>query len=179
MMIFLWIIAALLFLFLGIALWLLIAPFALQLNSEEGVLRIKWFSLGQMAVFIDEEEILRFKLQLLFFYWNFTLMHPPQFKSKQKQKKKKAKQKQKRRSKWTFHKIFRKIRLMLYSFQVRHCHFNLDTGNAVWNAYLYPILPLLNRNPSVDAQINWVRIQEVDIDIRNRAYRLLYIFLFK
>lgn len=64
------------------------------------------------------------------------------------------------------------VRALLRSFRVRRFRFVLDTGDPLWNAWLFPVFHQLRRHGR-DLSISFTGRNELQLDISNNAYRLL------
>lgn len=66
---------------------------------------------------------------------------------------------------------------LLGSFHVRRFHWSLDTGDALWNAWLFPLFHLL-RLGGRDMSISFTGRNELECIVENDLYRLLKAILF-
>lgn len=161
------------FLFL-LLLWVLCVPIELELDTNKGVARLWIWSLGgAQLIWQDEEPIVQ---------WNmmgfrrtqdlFDFIPNPKKKPKTPKLKPKTKKARRMSLKW----IYRKVRGVLTSFQIRRFQFHLDTDNYLLNAYLFPIVYWLGRHPNQIA-INFQGRNEVILQLHNRLIYILWAFI--
>lgn len=61
---------------------------------------------------------------------------------------------------------------LLRTFRVRRFRWVMDTGDPLWNAWLYPAFHLLQRHGH-DVSISFIGRNELQLDVSNNLYRLL------
>ena len=115
---------------------LLFAPIQLYVNTDTSEYYIRVVGLAKASLEPDNRELLRVRLKTLFFEHSFYPLR-----KKMMKKGKPAKQKTKRKRKIRFKNFVRLLR----SFEVRRFLLDIDTGDYVFNAKMYPIFMLLNR----------------------------------
>jgi hypothetical protein len=157
--------------------WLLVAPIELIINSKTGEYSIMWKGIaGVRLVPIPGNLLLRFNILL----WRKEI-DPIEELARPKEKPKSPKKKKKKKSrsnKWlSFQKIKRKGVRLLKSFRVKALRLNLDTGDFVYNSYLYPVFYFLDRGKR-RISINYEGESEVLFIAENRLYRMLIAVLF-
>lgn len=64
------------------------------------------------------------------------------------------------------------IRALLRSFRVRRFYLVMDTGDPLWNAWLYPLFHFLRRQGR-DVSISFTGRNELELIVSNNLYRLL------
>ncbi len=165
-----WWLIILLTLLLVLLLWLLWAPLTLVIDSSQGLYRISWWGIASARIFAHEEQVLMIRFNIFFLRKNLGLVDMLNKEKKAKTEKSKAKKKKYKGPGW------RKIKSGIASFRVKEFHVELDTGDYVWNAWLFPIAYFVSRG-NVRLQINFNRHNSARIVIENRMIRLLYAFL--
>ncbi len=150
-----------------LALGLLFVPIQIFIDTDTGKYYAGLKGLAKASFEPDEKELLKVRLKVLFYERCF---YPLTKSSKPKQPAKKKKTKPKRRIK------FRKMVQLLKSFEVKRFALDMDTGDYVANAKMYPVFVLLNRYVA-SFHINFEDRNRLVLDIRNRPYRILKTFI--
>ncbi len=162
-----------LFIVLILVAWILIAPLELHINSTKNQYQLRWGRVARIEWLPAPDDIL-IRLKILF---REKVYHPltraPKKKIKTEDKSKSTKQKKG----WSLKKWKRKIINLLNSFQVEKFRVNLDTGDYVYNSYLYPIFWMMNKGDT-QLNINYSGESEILVVIKNRLYRILKALLF-
>jgi hypothetical protein len=150
--------------------YLLWMPIELRVDSARGLAYLRLGILAKASLEPEPEQGIRLHLRAGFmdFYWG-----PADFR-KAAPKKTGARQKPKRRKgpKITPEKALRLIR----SFRVRYFRCDLDTGNPVLNARLYPAFYLLDRTLG-GFGINFQDHNRLALRVENRPLRILRAFI--
>jgi len=149
-----------------LALGLLFVPIQIFIDTDTGKYYVGLKGLAKASFEPDEKELLRVRLKVLFYEHYFYPLTKP---SKPKPTKSK-KTKPKRRIK------FRKVVRLLKSFEVKRFTLDMDTGDYVVNAKMYPIFVFLNQYVA-SFHINFEDRNRLVMDIRNRPYRILKTFI--
>lgn len=164
----------LIILFVGLFLlgWIMIAPLELRINSAKDQYLLSWKGIAKVEWIPAPDDIL---IRSKIFFWE-SIYHPL---TAMPTKKKVAADPESSRKKkrWTWRKWSRRIIRVLKSFQVKAFRVNLDTGDYVYNSYLYPIFWMLNQGNS-RLQINYNGESEILLVVQNRLYRILKALLF-
>ena len=148
-----------------LALGLLFAPIQIYIDTDTVKYYVGIKGLAKASLEPDKKELIRVRLKVLFYERCF---YPIKKSSKPKLPEKKAKPHRKIK----FGKILRVIK----SFEVRRFELDLDTGDYIANAKLYPVFMLLNHYVA-SFHINFENRNKLLIDIRNRPYRILKSFI--
>ena len=149
-------------------LYLLWMPMVLYINTINHQYYVQLKGLARASVEGHSEKLLRIRLNVLFLKFYF---YPLQYKSKKKKQEKKERQ-QKRKRRFGFNKVVR----MLRSFQVKRCYLNMDTGNCLTNAKMYPAFALMNYHLG-GFHINFEGRNQLVLEVQNRPIRLLKSFI--
>ena len=161
----LWIILVLLF--LSLLIYLLILPINIVINSIDNQYFISLGSIAKANVAKDEEFLLRIDLRTLFMRFKFYPL------KKRHTKKKKKKQPEKKRIKWSH---IRSIFQIVRSFEVKRFSLDIDTGNCITNAKLYPVFAFLDFYVG-NYRVNFDGRNSIVLHIQNRPYRIIKSFI--
>ena len=146
---------------------LLFVPIQLYVNTDTSEYYIRVVGLARANLEPDKKELFRVRLKTLFFEHSFYPL-----KKKVGKKGKTAKHKTKRKRNIRFKNFVRLLR----SFEVRRFLLDIDTGDFVFNAKMYPIFVLLNRYVA-SFHINFRDKNILVMDIRNRPYKIIRSFI--
>ena len=147
--------------------WILIMPFYLQVDTENGRYRTGLRGLLKV-IFLPEEAA--FELQWPLYHHKIH----PRFGDEPKPKKKKAQKLQKKSSKFplSFKQSLKLARELIQTFKVRRFNMNLDTGDYTTNAQLVPVMWLLS-GETAHFSTNYVGISSLDLLLENRLIRIV------
>ena len=153
-----------LILLLGFFVYLLLMPLELCIDSYQGKYYFQMGFLARVSVEKDPVEFLRLHLRVLFmnFFWR-----PSDFRRWGKQKKKSAQKGGKKRN-----ITLGQGKRLLRSFRVKAFRLELDTGNPVLNARLFPMCFLLGKHGG-DVGINFLGRNNILLQIANRPIYIL------
>ncbi len=157
------ILSAVILLVVLLVLWLLLIPIQVFIDTDSNKYFARLRGLAKASFEPDEKELLRVRLKVLFYERCFY----PLTKSID-QKKQSEKNKAKRKRKVSFKKMLQ----LLKSFEVKQFDLDIDTGDYVANAKIYPVFVLLNQFVA-SFHINFEDRNRLVLDIRNRPYRML------
>ncbi|MDF0715396.1 hypothetical protein PY092_04480 [Muricauda sp. 334s03] len=149
-----------------LALGLLFVPIQIYVDTATNKYFAGLKGLAKASFEPDEKEFLRVRLKVLFYEHCFY----PLTKSSKPKPSKKKKTKPRRKIK------LRKMVRLLKSFEVKRFALDMDTGDYVANAKMYPIFVLLNQYVA-SFHINFENRNRLVMDIRNRPYRILKSFI--
>lgn len=159
-MIWLWIILLLIIL---LALWLLLAPMQLEIDTRLPGAGLRWFSIGRARIWYDKEWWLSFRV----FFYRKTL----RLASVRPGPKKIGTGRVKKRSGFSLKKMIRVLR----SFRVQEWKLAIDTGDYPLNAQLYP-LNFADRFRN-HLLVNFNEENFLYVRIRNSPWRVLWAYL--
>jgi hypothetical protein len=111
----------------------------------------------------DKKEIVRFRFWVLGYRF---FLYP--FKKKTSRKAIEEPKKKMKKRKFNVKRVFR----LVSAFKIHAFELNLDTGNYVTNAQLYPIFGFFNHHFAT-CQINFKGINSLVVDIRSRPLTVL------
>lgn len=161
------VIVAILLLVLAYLLWM---PVVFKINTETKEYYLQFKGLAKASVMSDPEEVLKIKLNVLFMRFNFF---PLRMRRKKKKKKKEAQTKTRK----TFSsKKVQAIWRMIRSFKIKEFKLDIDTGDYVLNAKLYPAFYLL-RHFGNNVAVNFEDRNRLALVIQNRPINILKSFI--
>ncbi|MEC7263719.1 MAG: hypothetical protein VXW38_08255 [Bacteroidota bacterium] len=138
---------------------LLFVPIQIYIDTDAAQYFFRLKGLLKFSLEPDEKEIIRARMRFL---WKDRSFYPLARSLKPKKQPDKKKQKSSRR-KFGIWKIFR----VLKSFEVREFICDLDTGDYIINAKMYPVFTFLNRYRG-HFNINFQDRNHLLVDLRNR-----------
>ena len=160
--------------------WLLLVPIQFIIESEERIYMLRVKSLGSVAI-IFEENIFILQLRSFFISRNIPLISKGtkekgiKKKSNRADEKEKMKKPEKKRNqrKW----ILRLLRIP-FSFRVKKLIVNIDSGDYIFNAYMFPVFGLLNHyGPDWSWNVNFYGKNQVSMKLQTTLIRLIYVYL--
>ncbi len=140
-------------------------PVIVKIDTDTGEYFIQFKGLAKASILGDEQELIKIKLNVLFM--NFDLFPL----RKKFSRKKKLKEPEKKKKKWTVVKGQKAFRI-LRSFKVKKLVLEMDTGDFVLNAKLYPVLFFMNRFNGSYA-INFENRNRLALHLENRPIRII------
>jgi hypothetical protein len=159
-----WWLTALLLIVLISTLYLLFAPFYIELNSHTGLYRFRFHRLVSLsAKFVNSAVV--FELKILFWKRPFTF-HQTAERNIQPTKYKKSNKTKKRNLR------IQTVVNMLRSFKINTCDIALDTGDVVLNGRLYPLFYLLGFFTRKPILISFTGQSHIVLEIENNLARL-------
>lgn len=161
------IIIALLMLFL---VYVLLAPIKLVINTDSNQYFVEQKGLLKAQLASHEKEIFKIRLRVLFFSFN---LYPLKKKASSTSKEKHRTLKRKR-SKKTLK--FKTVMNIIKSFKIKKFHLDLDTGDCISNAKLYPVFAFLSYI-NIDCNINFTGRNSLLLTIENRPIRIIKSFI--
>ncbi len=156
-------------LFLLLVLYLLVAPIVIYLDTTANTYYLKLTHFFKISLESDEVAVLKIRMQLFFFKFYF---YPLRLKSSTKNKKTKKSTglRQKRRA------GLKKGYKILKTFKVKKLLVNIDTGDCILNAKLYPVFAVLNYNFG-SFNINFAGKNQMVLRIQNRPFNIIKTFI--
>lgn len=160
------VVVVLLFLLL---LGIMLVPLELCIDTTTNNYYLRIGAIAKASVEQDPKEIIRIRLKALFRNFYF---YPLRGEKKDSVKKIKRKKMKKRKKKIPFKKIFR----VLKSFKVKKLRVDVDTGNNITNAKLYPVFAFLNYHVG-RFHINFEGRTQMVLLLQNRPIYILKSFI--
>ena len=158
-------------LFLLLIIYLLFIPVILFIDTATNQYYIQLRGLAKASIELHSEEILIIKLRISFFNFYF---YPLRKKRSSNTKKKKMiiRNGFKNIKKFGFRKILRVLR----SFKIKNLVIDMDTGDWILNAKLYPILSYLNYKVG-SFNINFEGRNRMALHMQNRPISIIKLFI--
>lgn len=156
---------------LAIAVWLLWAPIRLEIDTRAGFYRTQWSGIASVD-WLPEQGLNLIEIRVFFWKRKIALFQT----GVQKEKTDASKPLKKRNAKpakKTRRPGLRSVKKILQTFEVRRCHIALDTGDYLWNAWLFPVFWLL-KSREISVWINFQGQNEVSLLVQNRLGRVLW-----
>ncbi len=157
-------------LFLILLIFLLFAPIDLLVNTNKNEYKIRIKGLAKAEIEAHESELVRIKLKVLFLKFYF---YPLRKRSTSKSKRKETDVSQKKRRRMPFKKGLKVLR----SFRLRRLFLEIDTGNCISNARLYPLFALLSFYTDAMLHINYEGRNTLIMHIQNRPVDIIRSFI--
>jgi len=161
----LWVI--LILLLVSIVIYLLFARLSLFIDTSTNRYFVKLQGICSINAESDEAEILKLRLHIFFLHFNFYPLRPDK-----KKKIKPEKKKKKSRFPLTIKQTYRLIK----TFNVKRFYLDLDTGDCITNAKLYPVFSLLNYRKG-HFNINFNGRNKLVLHIQNRPINIIKSFI--
>jgi hypothetical protein len=163
-----WLLTTLLIL-TGFISYIFFAPFYVEIDSERNLLRIRFHYLASARLSITDSSLI---INVRIAGWRKQLDLLSQ--KKRKERPIEVKRKSKRR-KISFHKL----KVIVKSFNVNKCYFNLDLGNLEWNGILFPLFLWISNVTMKYFRINFRGENDIKLEIENNIASILWAFIFK
>ncbi len=152
---------------------LLFVPVRVIARSGDHHYAWQWGKLVSGILVPNRKEPQKSFLKLKILFWSKEI-YP--FRKRKAHKKSKKKKRKPRRSFIKPERLKSRLVPVLNSFKVEHFRVNLDTDDYVLNGILYPVFHALT-NDRRRLEINFNGIVDLDIQIQNKGWKLLYAFL--
>lgn len=155
-----------------VAVSLVLNPIILRIDTQKKEYSISWRGLAKASLVMDKEELLRVKVKVLFY--KFYVNPIDEFyKNRQGGKKIKTnKPNTKSRKHFDFYKGLK----VLKTCKIKHFAWDLDTGNVITNAKLYPPFAMLNYYVG-GFNINFEGRNYLSVCLQNRPINILKLFM--
>lgn len=158
-----------LILFLVLVVYLLLVPINLVVNTNTNEYYIQLKGLLNVSFESDEIKILKIRLNIFFFNYYF---YPLIYEIKDKEKKLEKKKMMKINNKIEFKTMLK----LLKSFKVKKLLVELDTGDCILNAKLFPVFSFLNYYVG-NFNINFQGRNQMVFHIQNRPFYIIKSFI--
>ncbi len=157
---------------LGISVtYLLLMPIILSINTKKNDYYIQLKGLAKANIEPDEKEIIRIRLKV--FFMTFYIFPIEEYYKRERVKKIKHKNhKTKSRKQLGLSKGLQ----ILKSFEVKQFAIDIDTGNVITNAKLYPAFAFLNYHIG-GFNINFYGRNQLVVRLQNRPIDIIKIFI--
>ena len=147
--------------------YILLAPVDLYINTISGEYFIRQRGIVKARAIWDDDKIIRLRMHVFFFSFNvFPLEKMKSGKQKKKKKKNTRELVQVRKNQ------SRKVLKVVRSFRIRRFFIDLDNGDYVQNAQLYPVFAFLDYRYG-GFRINFLGRTDLILHIQNTPFRVL------
>jgi hypothetical protein len=160
------VIIVLLLLLIGYLLWM---PIVLKIDTDTNDYYLQMKGLAKASVLGDDKEVLKVKLNVLFLNFNFYPLRKIIASKKKKLTATDGKEDVKKKN-WS--NQGRRVLRVLKTFEVKQLLVEMDTGDYVLNAKLYPVFFMLNRWEGNFA-INFENKNRLALIVHNRPIYIL------
>lgn len=164
------VLAAILLVFILILVGLLFIPINIYVDTRRNLYYAELKGLARASIEPDKIEVIRIRLKIPFKVFYFFPLKA--WNSLKKKKKRKTEKGSKNRNRFTPKTILRLIR----SFRVKEWKLDLDTGDCITNAKLYPLFALLNYRFG-GFNINYEGRNHALLLLRNRPISMIKLFI--
>ncbi len=156
-----------------VLIWLLWAPIRFDIDTRQGIYCIRWRSIGALN-WLPEQQLDMIEIEIFFWKKRIALLEQPSGRPK-KIKPKTAKNNKLNKTRWK-RISWSTVKRMARTFEVHYCRLSLDTGDYVWNAWLFPVCWFV-RSPRYSVWINFIGENELALRVENRLGRILWAFI--
>ena len=162
---------------LGILLLLLVCillfPLIIEIDTNSGLYRLRLPGIARFQVVFSYEELIEFRIGVFFFRFRFN---PFRSKKKEKDKKKDKKAVKKKMDLSAFLSGSRLAPRILRSFRVRRLWLEMDSGDVISNAFLFPAAYALQQE-NIRISINNESRNSLHLIVQNRLIRIVAILV--
>ena len=159
-----------LILFFLLVIYLLWTPIVLLIDTRTNQYYIQLKGFVKASILSDKEEIVRIKMKVLFLTFKF---YPLRRKKNATESKKIKKHNTKNSSKRI---QFRKFIRTLRTFKIKRLFINIDTGDCISNAKLFPLFAFLNQTKG-NFQVNFEGRNQMVLHMQNRPIHIIKSFI--
>jgi hypothetical protein len=138
----------------------------LYIDTDKNTYYLQLKGLAKANLFTDEAEIIIVELKVLCFSFNI-------YPFRQEKTSIKIKKQKKTRTK---HIGFKRILRLIKTFRVKKFYMDIDTGNYITNAKLYPLFALLNHKYG-GFRVNFKNRNSMLLSVENRPIRIIKAFI--
>lgn len=149
--------------------YLLLMPIVLCIDTTKNLYYLQFWGLAKASFQSDEKELIRIRFKVFFLEFSFYPLRKSDSKKGKGSKEVKVKEKRKRMR-------FRTAWRLLKTFKVKRFLLNIDTGNCISNAKLYPLFAFLNYRMG-GFNINFQGRNQLVLHIQNRPIRIIGAFI--
>ena len=153
--------------FLAFLLYLLLAPFHLEIDSENKLCRFYMQRFIVVKVLFDEMP-LHLELAIAGFHRNLKL-------SGKIKDRKTTSVKQRKENKTQ--QSLKQVIGLLNSFKIKVFSVDVDTGNREWNGILFPVFYLISRKYKKHIEINFIGNNRIHVNAENSLARIIRAYI--
>ena len=163
-------ITAIILILTTLLLYVLFAPFYIEINSAEKIYQFRFHRLAVASFNLTNSSLL-LDIKILFWRKRLDLFSE----NKTESTKKKQNKQVKKRNIGSFN--FKKLKALLKSFKVNRCDINIDTGNMQLNGMLFPLAYLVSRYFKKNIKINFMNKNSIILEIENNLAKMAYAYI--
>lgn len=171
-MVLLYILLAIVLILFILVTWILLAPFIIFIDTARRVFFIQVKPIFKIAWIIREGKS-TLAIQLFFLKWQFNPKSSPKVKPKRARTLRKKKP-------VNYLKMTKQVPAfmmrIIQSFKIEKAKVTIDTGDAIFNAWLLPVFLALNK-PDFTFSINYNGANSIFLIVQNRLMRILLLSL--
>jgi hypothetical protein len=156
---------------LAVVFFIFFAAFYLEANTTTGLLGIRFQRIASMRLLISSGYPV---LEIRALWWRKRIAAISLFQAKKKTDDIKKHPAKRHPAK---HVAYKKIKALLGSFTVNKCYVNVDSGDVLRNAMLYPLLRWLSLRTGRNMSINFRGEEEIIIEIENSVARMMWAYI--
>jgi len=153
-----------------VVIYLLLMPIILFVDTQTNEYYLQLRGLAKASIQADEKEVLKVKMKVLFLNFKFYPLRRKKSSSKSKKIKKYNKKNSGKRIK------FRKYIRILRTFKIKRFFVNIDTGDCISNAKLFPIFAFLNQTKA-SFKVNFEGRNQMVLHMQNRPINIIKSFV--
>lgn len=153
-----------------VVIYLLLMPIILFIDTQTNEYYIQLRGLAKASIQADKKEVLKVKMKVLFLNFKF---YPLKRKKTDTKTKKIKKYNTKNSSKSV---KFRKFIRLLKTFKIKRLFINIDTGDCISNAKLFPLFAFLNQTKG-SFKVNFEGRNRMVLHMQNRPINIVKSFI--
>ncbi|WP_340202257.1 hypothetical protein [Ascidiimonas sp. W6] len=157
--------------FFAVILYLLFVPVIISIDTVNQNYYLQVKGLAKVFITGDEKQLIKVKLKIFFLNFNFY----PLKKKTTKKKELEITEKSSKKKKYSVLNLKSALRI-LRSFEIKKCQLDIDTGDCIENAKLYPVFVFLNRTKGT-FRINFEGKNSLLLCVENRPLWLIRSFI--
>ena len=161
-----WVLFGFLLLLIG---WLLLAPLELYINSDRNQYIFRYLGLLKAELLGDKQELVICRLSVL--GWPYDL-YPLRRLGKRKPADELRQKSKKRKRRFGWKPSWDQIKALFKAITLKELRIDLDTGNWVTNAKIYPVFWWMNKIKG-EWQVNFEHHNAIRLHLRTQPYRLI------
>jgi hypothetical protein len=156
--------------FILLIIYLLWVPIILFIDTHTNEYYVQLRGLAKARIVADKKEVLKVKMKVLFLSFKFYPF-----------RRKKSSAKSKKIKKYNTNKSSKSIQIkkyirMLRTFKIKRLFINIDTGNCISNAKLFPLFAFLNQTKG-NFKVNFEGRNQMVLHMQNRPINIIKSFI--
>jgi len=149
---------------------LLLIPIHVLIDTTKNQYFVQLKGLAKANILSDRKELVKISVKVLFFKFSFYPLRKKKTSVKERSENKVAQKKSSQSFK------FRKIITLMKSFKIKRLFVNLDTGDCIRNAQMYPLFAFFNYHGG-NFNINFEGRNQMVLHLQNRPIRIIRSFI--